>query len=275
MKLSFTTLGCPTWDLQTICTKAKQYGYDGIDFRGVQDVLDVTATPAFTRNVGATKRMIGDAGLEVSGFSTSITICDPTKRKANVDEAKRTIAAALELSCPNVRVFGGGDLKTMSRDEAAKAGRECIREILRLDGAAFLNWLVETHDNWIAGKDLSFLLGDIDHPSLGVLWDIGHTPRVGGESVEETYALIGKRVRYTHVKDAIKEPGHPLAMNDGWRYVAPGEGQLPLAQAVKLLKAGGYEGYLTLEHEKRWIPNLPEPDEILPKYVAWGRKVMA
>ena len=34
MKLAFTTLGCPNWDLDTICTRGKEYGYDGVDLRG-------------------------------------------------------------------------------------------------------------------------------------------------------------------------------------------------------------------------------------------------
>ena len=34
MKLAFTTLGCPDWDLDTIISKAAEFGFDGVDFRG-------------------------------------------------------------------------------------------------------------------------------------------------------------------------------------------------------------------------------------------------
>lgn len=275
MKIAFTTLGCPQWDLQTVVTKAKEFGFDGIDFRGLPEALDVTTLPAFTTNVAETRDLITDSGLEVSGFSTSITICNVEKRKEILEEAKRTIAAALELRCSNIRVFGGGDMKKQSRLEAAKAGRECLREILALDGARFLNWNVETHDHWVSSKDILFLLDGMNDPAVGVLWDIGHTPRTAGESPEETFAAIGKRVRYTHVKDAKEDKGHPLAMGDGWRYVPPGEGDLPLEQIVKVLKKGGYDGYLTLEHEKRWHKELEEPEVIFPKYIAWARRVIA
>lgn len=274
MKLSFTTLGCPKWDLQTICTNAKQYGFDGIDFRGLLETLDVTTLPEFTRGIAGTRKMIADAGLEVSGLSTSISICNAGNRREYMEEARRTIAVALDLSSVNVRVFGGGDLKTTSKEEAAKVGRECLREILRLDGAQFLNWNLETHDNWTSGKDVAFLLEGIDHPSVGVLWDLGHPPRMSGEQPAETYAAIGKRVKYTHVKDAVKDPTHPHAASDGWRYVSPGEGEIPLEESVKILKQGGYDGYLTLEHEKRWHQDLPEPEEAFPKYVQWGRRVI-
>jgi sugar phosphate isomerase/epimerase len=273
MKLSFTTLGCPKWDLQTVCANAKKYGFDGIDFRGIQENLDVTTTPQFTSGISATRKMINDAGLEVSGFSTSICVCDDSKHRQFLEEAKRTIAAALDLSCAIIRVFPGGDSKK-SDEERFKIGQGFLREILRLDGAQFLNWCVETHDTCTSGKGLAKFLEGIDHPSVGALWNLGHPPRFHGESPADTYAAIGKRVKYTHVKDAVKDPGNPHSAQDGWRYVSPGEGQIPLKECVDLLKKGGYEGYLTLEHEKRWHQDLPEPEEAFPKYVKWGRSVL-
>lgn len=275
MKLSFTTLGCPKWDLNTICAKAREYGYDGIDLRGILGELDVTKTPAFTTHLAATRRTIQDAGLEVAGVSTGISLCDSSRLYANIEEARRFLALALDLNCPNIRVFGGGDLKAVSREDAAKAGRDCLQKILKLDGAPFVNWLVETHDNWIASADILQLVDGLNHPSIGILWDIGHTPRVAKEKVADTYNRLRHLIRYLHIKDAIFDQSHPLAMQDGWRYVAPGEGQLPLAEAIGLLKAGGYDGYLTFEHEKHWHPNLPEPEEIFPKFTAWARKVLA
>jgi sugar phosphate isomerase/epimerase len=113
------------------------------------------------------------------------------------------------------------------------------------------------------------LLDIIDNPAFGALWDMGHTARVGGESPEESYAAIGSRVGYTHVKDAVYDPAHPQAMADGWRYVLPGEGQLPLAEAIALLKQHGYEGWILFEHEKRWHPNLVEPEVAFPAFVKW------
>lgn len=273
MKLSFTTLGCPTWDLPTICRRAGEYGYDAIDFRGLQETLDVTTLPAFTTGVAHTRRLITDAGLAVSGISSSLTVCDDKKHAANIEEAKRTIPVALGLGCRNIRIFGGGDIQRLGREGAAKVGRDCIEEILSLDGATKLNWLFETHDNWVSSADCRLLLDAIPNPAFGALWDIGHTPRFG-ESPAKTYAAIGPRIAYTHIKDARLDPAHPQAMSDGWRYVAPGEGTLPLAEAVRLLRDHGYQGYMVLEHEKRWHPELPEPEEALPKFPRWARGVL-
>ena len=274
MKISFTSLGCPEWDLDTVITKGSAYGYDGVDFRGIQNEIDITKLPAFTSGVAETRRKLKQAGLGVSGISSSITVCVAEKREANIEEAKRTIAVAHDLGCTNVRVFGGGDLTKHTREELAKIGRAGVESLLALDGASSLRWLFETHDNWIKSTDCRLLLDHISNPAFGALWDIGHTPRVGGETPQQTWAAIGPRVGYTHVKDASYDAKHPLAMQDGWRYVPPGTGQLPLAEAIALLKKNGYTGWLMFEHEKRWHPELPEPDVVFPVFVKWIRPLI-
>jgi sugar phosphate isomerase/epimerase len=275
MKVSFTTLGCPAWDLDTICAKARAYGYDGVDFRGLQGDLDVTRLPAFTTGAAATKRTLTDAGLACSGIGSSITVCVPEKRQDALDEAKRTIETAHGLGCVNVRIYGGGDLTKYSRPELVKIGLEGINAILALDGAQTLKWLFETHDNWIKSRDCIALLDGIPNPAFGALWDIGHTPRVGGETVAETWAAIGPRVGSTHLKDAVFDRSSPLAMEDGWHYVIPGTGQLPLNEAVALLKKNHYDGWLIFEHEKRWHPELLEPEVVFPAYANWLRPLIS
>jgi sugar phosphate isomerase/epimerase len=49
---------------------------------------------------------------------------------------------------------------------------------------------------------------------------------------------------------------------------------VPIGDAVRLLKESGYDGWLVFEHEKRWIPNLPEPEEVLPVFSRWVRALL-
>ncbi len=274
MKISMMTLGCPSWDLETICRRGNEYGFDGVDFRGLLDEIDVTKLPAFTSDAATTRQMLDDAGLAVSAISTSIKVCDAASFAANLDEARRTIEVARNFGAENVRVFGGGDANAHSLAELAAVGQSCVDGILALDGADSLHWLFETHDNWIRAADCTLLLDRIDHPAFGALWDMGHTARVGGETPEESYAAIGPRVGYTHVKDAVYDPSHPEAMKDGWRYVLPGEGELPLAEAIGVLHQHGYDGWITFENEKRWHPTLPDPEIAFPAFAAWVRPLL-
>lgn len=274
MKISFTTLGCPDWNLETMCKLGQEYGYDGIDFRGYLEHLDITLLPEFTTYVDDTRRMLDDAGLAVSGISSSIRVCVQEEKEKNLEEARRTIPVARALNSRYVRVFGGGDLNKFDRQNLAIAGRECVESILALDGANEIQWVFETHDSWIRSEECLLLLDAIPNPAFGALWDMGHTWRVTGEKPADTVARIGKRIGYTHVKDAVHDPNHPLAMSDGWRYVMPGAGQLPLKESIHLLKAQGFDGWLVFEHEKRWHPELPEPEEAFKAYAQWARSVI-
>jgi sugar phosphate isomerase/epimerase len=280
MKLTVMTLGCPDWDLETILRNVKSYGYAGIDFRGLADTLDITKLPAFTTDLAATARRIQDAGLEVSGISSSLTVCNPEKRADNLEEARRTVPVALGLGAKNVRVFGGGPADTLGHEAAAKIGVECMQQVLDIPGARQLSWNFETHDQWISSRHIKLLLDAIADPAFGALWDMGHPLRVLGEAPAATMAALGPRLRYTHVKDAVHAANHPLALTekDGqktWRYVEPGAGELQLAEGIKLLRQAGYDGWLCFEHEKRWIKDLPEPEVIFPQFIAWARKVLA
>lgn len=274
MKISFMTLGCPDWDLDTICDRGGEYGFEGVDFRGYLDEIDITKLPEFTTLAAQTRRKLDNAGLAVSGISTSLRVCAVEELDRNLEEARRTIEVAKAFDATNIRVFGGGDLARYSREELAVIGCDCVEGVLELDGARDLRWLFETHDLWVQARHCKLLLDSIPDPAFGALWDMGHTWRAGGEKPGDSFAAIGPRVGYTHVKDAIYEPDSPLAMDDGWHYVAPGKGELPLVESIDLLKANGYDGWLLFEHEKRWHRNLPEPEVIFPKFVEWVRPLI-
>ena len=74
MKLAFTTLGCPNWDLDTIISNAVENGYDGVDFRGYLGELDLFKFPEFSSNVHETVRRFQEASLEVPCFSSSVRL---------------------------------------------------------------------------------------------------------------------------------------------------------------------------------------------------------
>jgi sugar phosphate isomerase/epimerase len=273
MKLSFMTLGCPAWDLDTVLRRAKEYGFDGVDFRGLKDEpKDISLTKEFTSELKTTKRRLEDAGLEVSCISSDMRVCDAKTANEHVESARRIIPIAIELNCKFVRVFGGGDLKSNSINQLAAEGQKTIEKVLKLDGADQVQWVFETHDNWVSSKDCKLLTDAVASPNFGILWDMAHTSRTSKESPQQTLELVGDRVRYLHIKDAKHDPTHPDIMKDGWRYVSPGEGDLPIEKGIRSLLDRGYNGWFTFEHEKRWQPKLEEPEVAFRKFSEWMQK---
>ncbi|WP_246310458.1 sugar phosphate isomerase/epimerase family protein [Halorarum halophilum] len=268
-----TTLGCPKWDIETVFTRASDYGFDGVDFRGLQENLDITRQPEFTSEMDQTRRLLDEAGLSVSALSSSIEICNSDSSEENVSRARRLLPIAHGLDVEYIRVFGKGDSDTQSDSEMARTGRTTMEQILSLEGATDVQWIVETHDNWTQSEDCRVLVDRVDSPNVSVLWDVGHTARTGSESPAETLETLGSSIEYVHIKDAVYEPDHEYAMDDGWRYVAPGTGELPLAETIQLLRRVCFDGWVLFEHEKRWHPELQDPEHAYPAFVDWFKNL--
>ena len=62
------------------------------------------------------------------------------------------------------------------------------------------------------------------------------------------------------------------ARPDRWRCVA---GTLPIEECVQTLHRHGYEGYLAFEWEKKWAPEIPEPEEAFPRYATEMQSILA
>jgi len=269
VKLAFTTLSCPEWDLQTILEKAAEYGFDGVDFRGIRDELDITVIPAFTGELEKTKALIRKMKLEVPCLSTSarMAVPDESKARKSIEEAKRYIELAAKLDCPYIRVFGGGAMD----DELTEQYLQTVADNMNMLGDFALERnvrvLIETHDALVPGARLKRLFERITSDGCGVIWDMHHPYRFFGESPEETLRSIGDKILYTHLKDSTGD-------RKNCKSVAVGGGTVPLEEMIKLLAERGYDGYLALEAEKRWNPDLPEPDQMLPAYVKVIRRFL-
>ncbi len=267
MKIAFTTLGCPEWDIDTIIARAKEYGYDGVDFRGLQGEMDVYKLPEFSDKAEQTKKKFDDAGLAVSGFSSGAYMFTAAKedRKASVEEVARYAELCRIFGTKYIRVFGG-QLKGTPLEEAIEISLEVLEEMAAVAAPATV--AVETHDDWVSTAPLRKVFERVKAENLGVLWDLNHPHRYMGETPQESYDNIGRYTVYTHVKDSRlddSKAGQP---------VLPGEGSVPLAEMVNLLRAGGYDGYLTLEWEKKWHPEIAEPEVAFPPYARYLRELI-
>ena len=74
-------------------------------------------------------------------------------------------------------------------------------------------------------------------------------------------SLLGDRLVNVHLKDARRTP-------DGWQLVLLGEGELPIQSALQRLQERRYPGAISVEWEKRWHPELAEPEIAYPQHLA-------
>lgn len=262
MKLSFTTLGCPKWDLDQIISRAAEYGFDGIDFRGIREQMEIYRLPEFAEHAQKTRRKIEQAGLKVSCFSSSVYLFSTEKREQHVHEIEQYARLCETFGTPYIRVFGGKIGQT-DRKQAVDIVVQHARKLAQIAKRHGAKLLLETHDDWTAANDVKAVTDAVGPEELAVLWDVHHPYRTLGEKPQETWAVLGDRIEYTHWKDSRLNPKR----EKGFEYCLMGEGDVPLHEIYEVLVQNGYEGWFTFEWEKRWHPELEEPEIAFPQYV--------
>jgi len=92
------------------------------------------------------------------------------------------------------------------------------------------------------------------------VWDSHHPHRMG-ERPEQVYANLGPRILLAQVKDARRTAG------GHWQLVLLGAGEVPVADMLTLLAAGGYRHWISVEWEKHWHREIEEPQVALPQHL--------
>ena len=95
---------------------------------------------------------------------------------------------------------------------------------------------LETHDVFNSAVRVGGIVRAADHPNAAVVWDLGH-PHRAGESVAEAWAAIGPFVVHVHVKDIVRTDDERE-----WESVLAGQGEVPIADMLSVLRAAGYDG---------------------------------
>lgn len=262
MKLGFTTLGCPDWTVQEIATRAAELGYDGVELRTHEDGNHLSPDANAAR-AAEVKRIFEDAGSRVFSLMAypRFAVSDAAKRQESVDLTRRVIDLAVGVGAGHVRVFGGTLEEGADRSEVLKTVAETIRPVCKHADESGIGLAIETHDDWCSGEVIKTLVEATGSSALGVVWDFANVVTGGAGTLDDSYAALGKYVKYCHTKDAVK------AEDGKWTYCIPGDGEIGVAHAVELLRGGGFDGFLSFEWEKKWHPELAPPEEAFPAYV--------
>ena len=107
MKLAFSTLGCPDFDWKDIYTMAKDFGFSGIELRGLgNDIFSVHARPFRKENLAQTKALLTRQHLEIPCLSTGCALKFPERRGETLAEIREYIDLAEQLGTPFIRILG-------------------------------------------------------------------------------------------------------------------------------------------------------------------------
>ena len=259
--LGFSTLGSPKWTWAQTLDFAATHGFAGIELRGIQETMDLSKRPEFQADrIEQSKRELAAHGLIVPCLGASVNLHeqDAAKLGAAMAETRRFIDVASALGAPYVRVFGNEYPKEMSKDAVLAYIGRGLHELGEYARPRGVTVVLESHGQFVDSPTLLELMRQADSPGVALLWDAHHT-FVAGEQPEDTVAKLGRWIRHTHLKDSV-------AAGKDRKYVLTGRGEVPVKRQIEALARIGYKGFYSLEWEKRWHPEIEEPEVAFADY---------
>ena len=267
MKLSFSTLGCPGWGLDEVVAACRDYGYEGVELRGLRDSRELVGLPEFApENLQATANRFRVHRIAVACVSTGLKFTDTTAaaQRERLATAGKYFEICNALDCEYIRVFGG-DVAAAAMDRHVREINEQLQELCNAAKRKGVTPLVETHDSFCRSTDILKIVQG--NSNIGIIWDILH-PYRWGETMETTYAGIKDYIRHIHIKDSLNYS------KDGFDITLPGEGTVPIKRALVILAAHGYDGFLSFEWERAWHPEIAAPEIALPHYTNYMKAIL-
>jgi len=185
MKLAFSTLGCPDFSWNDIYSMAKDFGFDGIEIRGLgNEIFAVNAQPFKEDQLPHTLKKLSELHLEIPCLSSGCCLKIAENADKNYEEIIQYIDLASKIGTPYVRVLA--DQEPSPNGEVDDS--VVLTALQRLVPAAEekgVTLLVETNGVYADTARLCSLLNNIPSDAVAALWDVHHPYRFFGEKPEK------------------------------------------------------------------------------------------
>jgi sugar phosphate isomerase/epimerase len=261
MKIGFSTLACPSWDLNKIVEQASTMGYHGVEIRGLEGELHLPLAPSLAGKPDRVREFFSEKKVELVCLGTSASL---TSRDQNdlIDQKKALvefIELASNLACPFVRVIAGEVQKRDTANKAFHRMAEALQGMADVAAQRGVCLLVENGGDFRDSWSMWQLCDTVDHPALRICWN-----QVNAISVPEQATLslprLGTKIGLVHIADARFDDRGVLL-----EHTPLGEGTVGVGRQIEILKGLGYSGYLMYEWPRLWVDGLAGPEAALPK----------
>lgn len=287
-------MGTPEYLLDEAIKLFSKIGFDGIEII-VQTDGYPCAIPFDATNdqVAEVKKMAENAGLAIAGLTPYLHLfnsLDEAARIKECDDLKRIIDMANMLDVKNIRIYGGKlvdgeeDPDGRKLSQLVKSMRECGDYCSQYG----IRLCMENHFGTMTATaaQTAKIVKLINHPNVGILYDQANIAFLPAEEYDEAIELQKDKIFFVHCKDFVYRAGKPTKAR--FRQVAtvdedertvnsriPGQGILDWPSIFKRLKEIGYDGWVSVEYERRWQTlDLPEASIGMPQALNYIRSII-
>ncbi len=176
---------------------------------------------------------------------------DPHYRAIRREHTKRALRLAAELGATSISTEPGGELQPgQSRKEATDIFYDEIMPVLDVAAEAGVTLLIEPEPGLLIEKFGQYLefAERVNHPALGLNFDIGHAYCVG-EDPAEWVPVMKSHTRHYHFEDIAATRVH--------HHLVPGEGAIDFEAVLRAIATHTPDTWITVE----LYPYRNRPDE--------------
>lgn len=291
MKIAGHTMGTPEYTVTEAIKLFREIGIDGAEIV-VQDGYRSGISTACTREeLDEIKQCAREHNIEIcclTPYNSYFNDLDDAKRNEEIAGIETVIEACAYLGAHFIRIYGGNLVAGDNNHIPERRARlvEAMRYLGDKAAAKDVTLVIENHFNTmcVSAKESASMIQEINHPNVRILYDQANLSFTENEGYEEAIAIQQDYVAYLHVKDLVFKEGvsfssdevsHPEESKRNVYTRIVGEGVIAWPEILKLIKEHGYDGWLSMEYERRWHPDdIPDASIGMKKGADYIKSIM-
>jgi sugar phosphate isomerase/epimerase len=259
MNYSVFTVSMPTYTPEEGIAKLQEYGYDGVEWRVIDQQPAASSTNFWQGNLCTLpltgleevapkyKKLTEDAGLQVSGVASYVRCDDP-------ESAELAIKGAVALGATQLRIGVPGYDGLAPFQPIWDKAKEEYKVIAALAEKYQVKTLIEIHHRSITPSASSArrFLDDFDPTYVGAIHDAGNMVHEGYETHRMSLEVLGPYLAHVHAKNArwfpkgyVKDGFNTVEWMSDWATIP--KGIIDFRALYTALHQVGYDGWIALE----------------------------
>ena len=241
--------------------KAKELGFDAIEF------VDILPHDGSTKEEYAArlKEECDRLEMPVSNYTIGADFLNGCNGNLNeeIERVKKEVDLAVLVGAHSMRHdatygFNPGERKYNGFDSVLPRLAEGCRAVTEYAATKGIKTMVENHGFFCQDSDrVEKLVNAVAHENFGLLNDMGNF-LCADESPAAAIGRVAPYAVYVHAKDFFIKEAQSPDPGDGFfrsrcgnflRGTIIGHGNVPIQQCLSILKAAGYDGYVSIEFE--------------------------
>lgn len=257
MKFAVFTVSTPAYTPEEVVGKLKEYGYDGVEWR----VVDEAPNPrgmgfwhgnkstipftGFIENAKTYRTLAEDAGLEMPSLGTYVAASNP-------EDVETAMKGAVELGVKQLRVNTARYDGSESFRSVWDKDREQYKRVAELAATYDVKALIELHMGSVtpSASSARMYVEGFDPKHVGIIHDAGNMVYEGFENYRMGLEMLGDYLSHVHVKNARWFPVKYLEDKTVvWKCDAAAvhKGIADIRELFRALHSVGYDEWVSFE----------------------------